>query len=364
MRIAIDARVIGSSTGTYALNLIKELEKIDKKNKYFILLRKKDFELYQPKCKNFQRVIADIKDYSFEEQIKLKKLLDGIKPDLVHFCMPQQPLLYKGKKITTIHDLTLLKSYNPSKNKIIFYLKQLVAKYLFKKIARSSDFIITPSNFTREEYLNFSKVEPDKVKVIYESGIDNRQDLVYKEYKIPFKKYILYVGQQTEYKNLKRLGKAHQLLLDKYPNLGLVLVGRLNVDAELNKSYFSKNGFKNIIFTGYISNSERNWLYKNAECYVFPSLMEGFGLPGLEAMAYETPVISSNATCLPEIYRNAAIYFDPLSYKDIADKIDIVLSGDRIKQELIINAKQVLPLYSWSKMAKETYKLYYDILKN
>ena len=93
--IVIDARIINSTTGRYVERLIHYLELIDKTNNYSILVRKKDLNFYQPSNRNFKIIEADFDDYSIQEQLGLKKLLDNLSPDLVHFCMPQQPILYK-----------------------------------------------------------------------------------------------------------------------------------------------------------------------------------------------------------------------------------------------------------------------------
>src|SRR5690606_9460588 len=130
------------------------------------------------------------------------------------------------------------------------------------------------------------------------------------------KRFIMYVGQQSDYKNIGRLAAAHQQLLSKHPDLGLILVGSLNESAKQNKETFEKKGYRNILFTGFLPDEQLNWLYEKAEAYVFPSLMEGLGLPGLEAMAHGTPLVSSNASCLPEVYGSAAKYFNPLDITD------------------------------------------------
>ncbi|MEO7905241.1 MAG: glycosyltransferase family 1 protein, partial [Candidatus Saccharimonadales bacterium] len=176
----------------------------------------------------------------------------------------------------------------------------------------------------------------------------------------PFKQYLLYVGQQSDYKNIKRLGDAHQQLLAKYPDLGLILVGRKNKAVATNEAYFTRKNYKNILFTDFIEDGQRDWLYTHAAAYVFPSLMEGFGLPGLEAMGYGAPVISSNATCLPEVYGDAAVYFDPTDATAMATAIDSVLSDDTRRQTLITKGCEQFAMYSWQRMAEQTHAVYID----
>ena len=359
--IAVDARIINSTTGRYVERLITHLQEVDTKNQYSILVRKKDRDFWKPTASNFTIHVADFDNYSISEQIGFKSLLDTLKPDLVHFCMPQQPLWYTGKKVTTFHDLTLLKTYNSDKNWLVFHAKQQVGKFAFKKAVETNNHIITVSKFTRKELEDFTPVDNSKITTIYEaSDVDTTTP---ERIKLPFKKYILYVGQQSDYKNIKRLGDAHQILKAKHSELGLVLVGKKNTSALTNEQYFTTQNYKDIHFTGFVEDAELSWLYTHAEAYVFPSLMEGFGLPGLEAMGYNTPVVSSNATCLPEVYGDAAHYFNPTDTSDMARAIDEVLSSIDLKEKLTKNGAKQLKKYSWKKMAKETHVVYEKVLK-
>lgn len=361
MHIAIDARIINSGTGTYVAKLLEYLQRVDSVNQYTVLLREKDKDYWTPSAKNFTPLIAEFDNYSFAEQIGFKKFLDTLEPDLVHFCMPQQPIFYKGKRVTTIHDLTLLKTYNSDKNWLIFHAKQLVGKYVFKRVATISDHVIAVSNTTKNEFQAFTNISNDKISVIYEAAEARISNLLPYD-NLPFKEFILYVGQQPDYKNIRRLIQAHQKVLETQPDLGLVLVGRMNPDTISNKEWADKQGYKNIHFTGFIEDSQRDWLFTKASAYVFPSLMEGFGLPPLEAMAYGTPVLSSNASCMPEILGGAAEYFDPLNVDDMAAKIVAVTSNDRLRSELITHGYSQVAKYSWQRMAEETYMIYMKVL--
>lgn len=359
--IAIDARIITSSTGTYVERLLHYLQQVDRVNSYTVLLRAKDENRWKPTASNFSVKVADYDNYSLAEQTKFKDFLDELHPDLVHFCMPQQPVLYKGLHVTTIHDLTLLRTYNSDKNWLVYHFKQLVGRFVFKSVIKSSAYILTPSRYSKNEIVKFSHVNPDKVVVTHLSADVDFNKLV--PYQTRFKEFLLYVGQQSDYKNTRRLGEAHQHLLEKHPDLGLILVGNINASAKINQDYFKKKNYKNIVFTGFLPNEQRDWLYKNAAAYVFPSKMEGFGLPGLEAMGYGAPVISSNATCLPEVYEDAAYYFDPKDVKDMTRAIDEVISDDKLRSELIQKGYRQLAKFSWETTAKQTHSVYMDALK-
>jgi glycosyltransferase involved in cell wall biosynthesis len=361
VHIVIDARIINSSTGRYVERLVYYLQDIDTENTYTILVPTKDLDFFKPHARNFTVKAADFKNYSLAEQLGFKKFLDSLTPDLVHFCMPQQPVLFKGRHVTTVHDLTLLKTYNSDKNWLIFHAKQLIGRFVFKHIANSSAQIITPTNWVKSDFQKFSGISPDKITVTYEAT-DVFADEI-KPYRHPFNQYMLYVGQQSDYKNIKKLGDTHQLLLEKYPDLGLILVGKKTQSHIKNEAYFKAHNYRNILFTDFVEDAQRDYLFKNCSVYVFPSLMEGFGLPGLEAMGYGAPVASSNATCLPEVYGDAAHYFNPLDIHDMKRAIEDILVDKALREELIQKGYKQLKKYSWLRMARQTHDVYMQALK-
>lgn len=356
MHIVIDARIITSSTGRYVERLLHYLQEVDTVNHYTVIVPSKDLGFFTPTNPNFTVKPADFKNYSFAEQLGFKTFLDHLHPDLVHFCMPQQPILYKGTHVTTVHDLTLISTWNSDKNWLMYHAKQLVGKFVFKYIGKTSARVIVPSENTKREYVAFAHIPKSKVSVTYEAADVSIDKLT--PYKHPFKEFILYVGQQSDYKNLRRLGDAHQKLLANHPKLGLILVGKKTAAHMANEAYFKKKGYKNILFTGFIDDAQRDWLYTKCQAYVFPSLMEGFGLPGLEAMGYGAPVASSNASCLPEIYGNAAHYFDPQDTDAMAQAIDDLLTNETLRRELIKKGYNQIKKYSWRRMATQTHAIY------
>src|SRR3954464_5179521 len=108
-RIVIDAREWSTSTGRYISNLVRQLEKIDTSNDYVVLLKPHDIQSWQPQNPRFKKVVCPHKEFTFSEQISYKKQLDSLGADLVHFGMTHQPVLYGGKVVTTINDLTTLR---------------------------------------------------------------------------------------------------------------------------------------------------------------------------------------------------------------------------------------------------------------
>lgn len=142
----------------------------------------------------------------------------------------------------------------------------------------------------------------------------------------------------------------------------MIFVGRPDRETQITQAHVAACGYRNVLFTGFLPDGQRDWLYRHAAAYVFPSLSEGFGLPGLEAMGHGTAVASSKATCLPEIYGQAAAYFDPESVPDMARAIARILDDDAYRESLIAKGHERLECYSWRRMAEETLEIYREVL--
>ncbi len=175
-----------------------------------------------------------------------------------------------------------------------------------------------------------------------------------------FEKYFLYVGNAYPHKNLDRLLQALNILISQYPNISLVLVGKEDYFYKRLKEKVKKmNLEKSVLFCGQVSNEELISLYRNAKALVMPSLMEGFGLPGLEAMANKCLVLASDVPALREIYSDAAVYFNPVDIDDIRKKMEDVCFNDLNHfSQNIEKGLQRVKLFSWEKMAKETLRVY------
>jgi glycosyltransferase involved in cell wall biosynthesis len=260
--------------------------------------------------------------------------------------------------VTSILDLTTARFYNPSKNKIIFWIKQRVYIYVTKRVAHKSKQIITISDFVKDDLAKFAHVKPKKITTTYLAAdeitapIEPIKDLQSKQ-------FIFYVGRPQPHKNLSRLIQAFAILKQKHPELLLVLGGRKDVVYDSYISEATKLGvIDSVIFTGYVSEGQLKWLYRGCKAYVFPSLSEGFGLPGLEAMKHGAPVVSSDATCLPEIYEDAAWYCNPLDIHDIARSINEVLTNQELRTKLIKRGRIQARKFSWLKTAEQTLAVY------
>jgi len=361
MKIVIDARESGTSTGRYVDKLIENISTLDHKNAYTLLLKKHRIDIYRSLPSNFKVVECNIKEFSFAEQTKLAWICYRLKADLVHFPLVQHPVLYFKKTVIGILDLTTLRFYNPAKNKYIFWIKQKVYAGVIFIATRKAKHIITISNFVRDDIVKNFRVNPTKVTTTYNSADELPAPGMPVE-SLVGKKFIMYVGRHQPHKNLPRLISAHQSLLADNPDLFLAIVGKKDATTELIMRQGPGLGAENVLFTGFVGDTQLRWLYENTACYVFPSLSEGFGLPGLEAMVHSAPVASSNATCLPEVYGDAAHYFDPLNVEDIASKIEDILSDNSLRADLIAKGHKQAAKYSWRRMAEQTLEIYQQAL--
>lgn len=361
--IVIDARQYTSSTGRYTYRLIQYLQEIDKKNKYIILLKPSDLDKALFSNSNFSKLGCPYKEFTFSEQYGFLKQLNTLKADLVHFGMVQQPLLYRGKRVTTIHDLTTVRFNNPAKNLVIYKIKQQIYKYVIKYTSRKSKAIITPTNYIKDDLVKFSHINPNKITVTLESA-DPITDPPEKIKNLIDRPFIMYVGRPTPHKNLEKLIDAFILLRQTHKHLILVLAGKKDANYQRIENNLPDIARPYIYFTDFVSEGQLRWLYENCQAYIFPSLSEGFGLPGLEAMAHSAAVVSSNSSCLPEVYGSAAHYFNPNSAEDMRRAINDVLTNPKLKQKLINLGHEQLVKYSWKTMAQQTLDIYNKVLSS
>lgn len=361
-RIAIDARISGTTTGRYVDKLIENLQLLKPKHEIVVLTRRERLDFLKKIAPDFKIIESNYADFSFGEQLGLHRQLKKLDADLVHFPMVQQPILYTKSKVTSMLDLTTIRFKNPAKNQLIFGLKQKVYMAVNKSAAKKSKHIITISNYVRDELIKIFHVNPKKITTTY-SAADQIKEAPEPIAELVNSQFIFYTGRPLPHKNLQRLIEAFVELNKNYPKLKLVLSGKTDVLYERHQTYVEQHSIDNVVFTGFTTEGQLRWLYEHTAAYVFPSLSEGFGLPGLEAMMHGAPVVSSNATCLPEIYGDAAVYFDPLSVDDIVQKIASVLDNSDLRSDLITKGKAQAHKYSWKKMAEQTLAIYNQALK-
>ncbi|MEK7158868.1 MAG: glycosyltransferase family 1 protein [Patescibacteria group bacterium] len=374
-RIGIDARFVGpegKGLGRYGEKLIEMLQELDSTNEYVIFLRDPIFSQWKPARSNFQKVEAPFRWYTAAEQIHLPRLIARHKIDLMHFPHLNVPLLYRRPFVVTIHDLTL--THYPTQRAttlppLLYKIKQFAYHRVMAHAVHRAAKIITVSGYAKNDILEFFHVPKEKITVTYEGAASlgsphTRPEDVLASHGIR-PPYLLYVGNAYPHKNLERLLEAFAILRKQHSDYQLVLVGKMEYFYERIVRLSQKMELEDAIrFPGYVPDHDLVAFYQKAAAYVFPSLSEGFGLPPLEAMLYGTPVVSSNATCLPEILQNAAIYVDPNDPEDMADGIHRLLSDDHLRQQFIEHGRVRVKNFSWKKMAEETIVVYQSLLKS
>jgi len=335
---------------------------MDHVNRYTILLGKGDE--WEPSAKNFKVKRVRYKQFSFNplDQITFPLVLYALRPNLVHFSMTQQPLFYFGNIITTTHDLAMLKyTHRKTNPQWLHFFKDIGYRFLMWTGHHKSKRIIVPTYSVKKQLVRHHGFSLPKIDVTLESGeLPKINQPKQPEFLKTNDEFICYVGTAFPHKNGELMVQAYEKLAQKHPDLKLLFVGRKEFFYEKLEDYTRKRGRStdNIIFTDFVSDEELVWIYKHAKAYVFPTLAEGFGLPGLEAMSHGLPVAASNLDVLKEVYEDAVIYFDPEDPYDIARVVDKLLTDKHLQAKLREKGYQQIKKYSWQRMAEQTLEIY------
>ncbi len=276
------------------------------------------------------------------------------------------PSLFKTPSAPVIHDLTYLDYPEYVNSKAGSALTKLVPNSLSR-----ASFIITVSESSlagiQKVYaLGDKKTLVTPIPPVGLAVIDvSRANILVEDLGVNTP-YILFFGTIEPRKNLVTLLSAYELLSEELrAKFALVLAGGQgwNDDKILEKiSTLKLSGYK-IVQTGYVSDDQRAALYMKASLFILPSFYEGFGMPLLEAMFYQTPVIASKISALEEVAGNAALYCDPTSAADIADKLNKLLANNALQQELIDLGNERLKDFDWRSVAKGVYEQIVAVIK-
>lgn len=370
MKIGIDARVLGckqiGGVATYTYNLIANLAKIDADNEYIIFHSLPEDLAFSKR--NFRVKVIQVPPYEFfKEQLALTYEVTKERLDLFHSPFYLPPIVRLSKTILTIHDL------NPDENPELYQDKKMVSYFRKwrRKVAQKTDRIITVSNYVKKRVEDSLLIPKVKIGAIH-SAQDERfgrvanRDLTNKIKDDCHIKgdFLLYVGHIQPWKNLNRLIEAFALIKKRGIKEKLVLAGGKGWAIKEIETLTKELGLKGeVIITDFVPGDDLPLFYQAASAFVFPSLMEGFGIPVLESMACGTPVICSNVTSLPEVAGEAAIFFNPLDVPEMAEAIFRVLTDEGLRNDLIKKGFKRSKEFSWEKTAKETLKVYKEVVQ-
>lgn len=371
MRIGFDLRPFlrdETGVGTYLKNLLFHLAQIDKTNKYFLFSASWKDRFPAAKIPIFARMKfrdlrIPVKALNYFWYVWRWPQLDHFFKTTLDLTHSATPLILptRGKKIVTVYDLFFMDSPGQAGKE--------AGKTFFTKAAgalRQADGVIAISSFTRDELVARFDIEANKVRVI-PLGLDRKfleevapADLeeTKKRYNLP-SSFLLFVGAQEPRKNLLRLLEALKIVHLQGRQIALVLVGPLGQDSKPLQARAEKLGLAPwISMTGYLPEEEVKRIYRLATVFIFPSLCEGFGLPLIEAMASGVPVAASFTSAIPEVSKDAALYFQPEDPENIAEKIIFLLESNQAREELIAKGKKRALDFSWEKAAAETLEFY------
>lgn len=364
--ILIDARLYGpkhTGIGRYTKNLLANLAQQPDFNKHtfsLLVYPELESEIKLDQGNSYKIISTNIQHYSLKEQLFLPFIIRKLNPDLVHFLHFNKPILYFGRSIITVHDL--IKHFfkgkeTTTKNSALYWLKYylyLVITFLNIKL----NTIIVPSNFWKDYIIKHFKIAPNKITTTYEA-VDPKFTKIALPESVKHDNYIIYTGNLYPHKNIDIIFKA----LKSLPNIKLKIISARSYFTNKIENKIKRLKIeKQVEVLGFLPDQDFAAVYQRAIALVHPSFMEGFSLTGLEAMALNCPVISSNASCLPEIYGDSVLYFDPTNSNQLVKNIKQLSKSSSLRQDFIKKGKIQIKKYSWNKTAKETIQVYSQLL--
>lgn len=376
MRIGFDIRPFlrqATGVGIYYKNLLFSLARIDTNNQYYLFSSSYKDRFFQEELPPFSR--CEFRDARYPVKLinflwhkvgwpPLDKFFN-MELDLTHSPIPLL-LPTKGKKIVTVYDLFFMDF--PA------FVQGEARKNFTQRIENSlqrADGILVISQFVKDQIIDRFFLNEDKIKVVY-LGVDPdfsnkpsvmQTEIVKNKYGLP-SKFILFVGAIEPRKNLLKLIEALSFIQKKSYNVPLVIVGKKGMDYQNLVKKIEDNKLQSkVLFLNYLPEGDMKILYHLASCLVFPSLCEGFGLPLVEAMASECPLVISRASALPEIALDAALYFHPEDAEEMASQIITVLDDEDKRKNLIHRGIQRVRDFSWTKTAENTLNFYRSVLE-
>lgn len=367
MKIAIEAQRIFRTNkhgmDFVILECIRELQKLDLINEYYILVSSGEDKCIE-ETPNFHIIEINISFYPLWEQIGLPRTINKIKPDILHCTSNTAPLFCKVPMILTLHDIIFLESLNSNNKSWYQNMGRIYRRFIVPKILPHCKKIITVSNFecTRiQQALNLPK---EQITAVY-NGYSNHfhllketEDIIH--HYIPAEEYLFFLGNTDPKKNTPRILKAYSLYLKQSKKKRPLLIADLKesiIDAILKEQKI-ENIKPYLFYPGYISNKDLPYLYNGSFAFLYPSLRESFGIPILEAMACGTPVITSNLSAIPEIAGRNAILINPYDEKEIAKAIIQLENDPLFYQSQVTYGLQHVQNFSWKKTAEALLNIY------
>lgn len=350
-----------------ALELIRALQSIDTEDEYFIFVKPDEDSNCLKETPNFHIIEVPSANYVWWEQVLLPIYAKKYGVDLLHCTSNTAPLFLTIPLILTLHDVIFMEK-SVGKNTSSNYQKfgNLYRKWIVPKIVSKCKKIVTISEVEKKNIITILKLESSVVTVVH-NGVSGRFGLkpsdetikaVKANWQIP-EDFFLFLGNVEPRKNVNNTIKAFVAFAEKNTNVTLIITGLAasfieNILSEINKTAY----LKRIIITGFVPENVLLTLYSEAKVFLYPSLREGFGLPILEAMAFGTPVVTSNISAMPEVAGDAAFYVNPYSVAEITQGMTIAYENKPLREQKIAMGITRPKVFTWQKTAQKMLHIY------
>lgn len=371
MRIGIEAQRIFRKNkhgmDYVVLQEIKELQKLDNTNEYFVYVKPGD-DRCLGSTPNVHIVELPFPSYPLWEQYALPRAAKRDNLDILHCTSNTAPVSCKGiTLVLTLHDIIFLEPRDKKNRSLYQNLGWLYRRLVVPKILPHCKRIITVSNFELDNIITKLKLPREKMAMIYNGYNDwftpnADKNNVYRKY-IKEKGYFLFLGNTDPKKNTERTLVAYAKYLEKSEVKRKLLIADLM--PEYIDTILKSNNIEcikpYIVSPGYIVNTDLPAIYGDAFAFLYTSLRESFGIPLLEAMACGTPVVTSNTSSMPEIAGKDAVLVNPESSDEIAEMMLRLETDETFKKEHIDKGLRRVALFSWRNTAKHLLKLYEEV---
>lgn len=376
MKIGIDARfygprVGGGGIGRYVAQLVDHLQLIDQKNEYVLFLGKENFHECVIRNPRFYKQLVDVHWYTLAEQRIMPKAVRRARVDFMHYPHWNIPIFSRVPFVVTIHDLILLEdrmsARTTTRGPLVHGFKYAGFRTVLETAIHRSKHILTVSEYTKESILRHFGVKEKKISVIH-NGIlppQDTRDVSLTKLGV-YEPYFLYVGNAYPHKNLEMLMHAFAAFSQDNPYVQLVIAGRRDVFSRRLENEAQEIGINReaLRFIDLPTDQEIAKLYQNAKLFIYPSRIEGFGMPPLEAMSYGTPVAAARAASLPEVLANAASYFDPDDIEALTRIMQQTINSGTQSAQHIQSRKNQANQFTWESVAQSTLDVYNRIKRS
>ncbi len=370
MRIGIDARfygprVGGGGIGRYVAELITHLQLLDQENEYVLFLKKDNFHECVITNPRFSKQLLDVHWYGLQEQRLVPRATRRARVDFMHFPHWNVPIFSRVPFLVTIHDLILLEdaksARTTTRGPLVHGFKYAGFRTVLENAIHRSRHILSVSDYTKRSILKHFGVQPDKITVIPNGVLSPVQtkNISLADLGV-YEPYFLYVGSAYPHKNLEMLMHAFSIFRERNESVQLVIAGRRDVFSRMLEKEANELGLPigSVRFIDFPSDEELSKLYSSASLFVFPSRIEGFGMPPLEAMSVGTPVAAARSASLPEVLGNAASFFDPDDIERLSEIMhEALMGGEQTKAMRQAGLRQA-EKFNWLNVAEQTLEIY------